>query len=141
MKAIIDAKVIEMNKTEAKAAGRFNSEEFKELSALRKAYPDFRIVIKTTKSKDNMKGLTVKYMEKYISTHDDDDGAIMAEFRVLRGLDEKGNKSELADAVSYGELKMWFLSVYPEAERLEVNEILAKAKATREAQKTARKAA
>lgn len=101
MKAIIGTKVIEMNKTEAKAAGRFNSEEFKELSALRTAYPDFRIVIKTTKSKDNMKGLTVKYMEKYISTHDDEDGKIMAEFRVLRGLDEKGNKSELADAVSY----------------------------------------
>lgn len=141
MKAIIDAKVIEMNKTEAKAAGRFNSEEFKELSALRSAYPDFRIVIKATKSKDNMKGLTVKYMEKYISTHDDEDGTIMAEFRVLRGLDEEGKTSEIADAVSYGELKMWFLSVYPEAERLEVNEILAKAKKIREAQKTARKAA
>ena len=141
MKAIIGTKVIEMNKTEAKAAGRFNSEEFKELSALRDAYPDFRIVIKTTKSKDNMKGLTVKYMEKYISTHDDDDGTIMAEFRVLRGLDEEGNVSEIADAVSYGELKMWFLSVYPEAERLEVSEILAKAKAAREAQKAARKAA
>ena len=141
MRAIIGTKVIEMNKTEAKAAGRFNSEEFKELSALRTAYPDFRIVIKSAKSKDNMKGLTVKYMEKYISTHDDEDGTIMADFRVLQGLDENGKKSELADAVSYGELKMWFLSVYPEAERLEVNAILAKAKEAREAQKAARKAA
>lgn len=141
MHAIIGTKVIEMNKSEAKAAGRFNSEAFNELSALRAAYPDFRIVIKTTKSKDNMKGLTVNYMEKYISTHDDEDGTIMSEFRVLRGLDEDGNVSEIADAVSYGELKMWFLSVYPEAERLEVSEILAKAKAAREAQKAARKAA
>lgn len=141
MKAIIDAKVIEMNKTEAKAAGRFNSEQFLELSALRAAYPDFRIVIKATKSKDNMSGLTVNYMEKYISNHDDEDGTIMSEFRTLRGLDENGNKSELADSVSYGELKMWFLSVYPEAERFEVSEILAKAKAVREAQKAARKAA
>ena len=49
--------------------------------------------------------------------------------------------AELADAVSYGELKMWFLSYFPEAERFEVNEILAKAKATREAQKAARQAA
>ena len=141
MKAIIGAKVIEMNKTEAKAAGRYNSEEFKELNALRVAYPDFRIVIKTTKSKDNMSGLTVSYMEKYISTHDDEDGTIMSEFRTLRGLDENGNKSEIADSVSYGELKMWFLSVYPEAERFEVSEILAKARAAREAQKAARKAA
>lgn len=141
MKAIISAKVIEMNKTEANAAGRVNSDAFKELETLRAAYPDFRIVIKATKSKDNMKGLTVKYMENYISTHDDEDGTIMADFRVLRGLDEEGNVSEIADAVSYGELKMWFLSVYPEAERLEVNAILAKAKEAREAQKAARKTA
>ena len=141
MKAIIGAKVIEMNKTEANAAGRVNSDAFKELSTLRAAYPDFRIVIKSVKAKDTMKGLSVSYMEKYISTHDDEDGTIMAEFRMLRGLDENGNKSELADAVSYGELKMWFLSYFPEAERFEVNEILAKAKATREAQKAARQAA
>lgn len=142
MKAIIDAKMIEMNKTEAKAAGRFDSNEFHELAALRAAYPNFRIVIKTTKSKDNMKGLTAKYMENYISTHDDEDGTIMSTFRMLRGLDENGNTSEIADAVSYGELKMWFLSIYPDVEQFgKVNEILAKAKATREAQKAARKAA
>ena len=100
MKAIIEAKVIEMNKTEAKTAGRFNSEAFKELAELRAAFPDFRIVVKSTKSKDNMKGLTVSYMEKYISTHDDEDGTIMSEFQMLRGLDEDGNESEIAEAVS-----------------------------------------
>lgn len=142
MKAIIGSKVIEMNKTEAKAAGRLNTEEFKELTALRTAYPDFRIVVKAVKSKDNMKGLTVKFMEKYISTHDDEDGSMMTAFNLLRGLDEQGNAFEIAAAVSYGELKMWFLSVYPEVEQIEkVNEILAKAKATREAQKAARRAA
>ena len=141
MKAIIEAKAIEMNKTEAKAAGRFNSEAFKELAELRAAFPDFRIVVKSTKSKDNMKGLTVSYMEKYISSHDDEDGTIMSEFQMLRGLDEDGNESEIAEAVSYGELKMWFLSKYPEAERFEVSEILAKAKKAREEQKAARKAA
>ena len=52
MKAIIGAKVIEMNKTEANAAGRVNSDAFKELSTLRAAYPDFRIVIKSVKAKD-----------------------------------------------------------------------------------------
>ena len=141
MKAIIGTKVIEMNKIEAKAAGRYNSEEFKELSALRVAYPDFRIVIKTTKSKDNMSGLTVSYMEKYISTHDDEDGTIMSEFRMLRGLDENGKKLEIIEPASYGEMKMWFLSKYPELERFDVNAILAKAKAAREAQKAARQAA
>ena len=141
MKAIIGTKVIEMNKTEAKAAGRFNSEEFKELSALRTAYPDFRIVIKATKSKDNMKGLDIQFMEKYISSHDDEDGTIMSEFRLLRGLDENGYKLEIVEPASYGELKMWFLSKYPELERYDVNEILEKAKKAREAQKAAHKAA
>lgn len=141
MKAIIDAKVIEMNKTEAKAAGRFNSEEFRELAALRDAYPDFRIVIKTVKARDNMKGLTVKYMENYISNHDDENGTVMADFRALRGLDENGNVSEIGEAVSYGELKMWFLSVFPETERLDVDAILAKAKAARKEQKAARRVA
>ena len=141
MKAIIEAKAIEMNKTEAKAAGRLNSEAYKELAELRAAFPDFQIVVKSCKRKDNMKGLTFSYMEKYISAHDDEDGTIMSEFKMLRGLDEDGNESEIADAVSYGELKMWFLSKYPEAERFDVSEILAKAKATREAQKAARKAA
>ena len=141
MRAIIETKVIEMNKSEAKAAGHFNSDAFKELNALRAAYPDFRTVVKTTKSKDNMKGLTVKYMEKYISLHDDEDGTIMAEFRLLRGLDENGNKLEIIEPVSYGELKMWFLSKYPELERYDVNTVLERAKATREALKTARQAA
>jgi hypothetical protein len=141
MKAVISKQVIEMTKAEAKAAGTYGTAEFEELANLRKEFPNFRIVTKASKSKDNMKGLTFSYMEKYISAHDDEDGAIMSEFKMLRGLDEDGNESEIADAVSYGELKMWFLSKYPEAERFEVSEILAKAKATREAQKAARKAA
>lgn len=141
MKAIIDAKVIEMNKTEAKAAGCFNTEEFRELAALRAAYPDFRIVIKAVKAKDNMKGLDIPFMEKYIASHDDEDGTIMKEFRLLRGLDENGKKLEIIEPASYGEMKMWFLSKYPELERFDVNAILVKAKAAREAQKAARQAA
>ena len=142
MNANIGMKVIEMNKTEAKAAGKVNSNEFAELNALRAAYPNFRVVIKTTKSRDNMKGLTVDYMKKYIETHDDEDSAVMMEFFALRGLDESGNKLEVAQPVSYGELKLWFLSKYPEVEHLDkVNEILAKAKAAREAQKAAKKVA
>ncbi len=142
MRAKFGMKVIEMNKTEAKAAGQVGTREFEELAELRAAYPGFRVVIKTTKSKDNMKGLTVPYMEKYIKAHDDEDGAIMMEFFALRGLDESGNKLEVAQPVSYGELKLWFLSKYPEVEHLEkVNEILAKAKAAREAQKAAKKVA
>ena len=142
MNANLMKKTIEMTKNEAKAAGKIGSEEFKELRQYMEMYPTFTIDIKApAKRKVEFRGLNYEYMKNYIKKNDDEDGTIMAEFRVLRGLDEKGNKSEVADAVSYGELKMWFLSVYPEAERLEVNEILAKAKKIREAQKTARSAA
>jgi hypothetical protein len=137
---MIDAKVIEMNKTEAKAAGRYNSEEFKELSALRVAYPDFRIVIKTTKSKDNMKGLDTKFMEKYIKEHDEtEDKAQLKEFYSLRGLDENGKKKQFAQAVPYGILKQWFLTYFPEVADMNntIDEILKKAQAKREAAKKA----
>ena len=63
MKAIIGKKVIEMTKAEARAAGVYGTVEFEELENLKKAFPSFRIVIKASKSKDNMKGLTVDYMK------------------------------------------------------------------------------
>ena len=134
----VSASII-MTKTEAKAAGKVNSNEFNELAALRAAYPNFRIVIRTSKSKDSMKGLDTNYMERYIKAHDDAENTILKEFYALRGLDENGTKKELAQAVSYGELKMWFLATYPEVEKMNetVNAILEKAKAKRMAAKQA----
>ena len=139
MNANISSATIIMSKTEAKAAGKINSAEFAELNALRTAYPTFRIVIKATKSKDSMKGLDTNYMERYIKAHDDAVNTILKEFYALRGLDDQGQKKELAQAVSYGELKMWFLATYPEVEKMNetVNAILEKAKAKRMAAKQA----
>lgn len=143
MKAIIGKKVIEMNKAEAKAAGIYGSDAFNELKALRTEFPGFRIEVKTSKSKDDMKGLSVLYMKKYIEKHDDEDGTIMATFNQLRGLDEAGNKIEFARTANYGELRMWFLDTYPEVEDMNksVDEILAKAKKNREAKRLAAKQA
>ena len=86
-----------------------------------------------------MKGLDTNYMERYIKAHDDAENTILKEFYALRGLDENGAKKELAQAVSYGELKMWFLATYPEVEKMNetVNAILEKAKAKRMAAKQA----
>ena len=140
MKANLMKKTIEMSKAEAKAAGRVNTDEFMELAELRAACPGFRIVVKTTKSKDTLKGLTFDYMEKYIKSHDDEDGSIMMEFYTLRGLDENRNKIELTKPAAYAAMKKWFLSKYPEVEHTDkVNEILARAKANREAQKAVKK--
>ena len=142
MNANLMTKVIEMTKAESKAAGRVGTDAFADLAKLREAYPDFRIEIRTTKSKDGMKGLTVSYMEKYILDHDDEDGTIMAEFRVLRGQEENGKKDDFRKPVSYGELKLWFLAHYPQLETMaKVDEIMARAKDARNKHKLAHKAA
>ena len=107
-------KKIEMSKTEAKAAGKINSEKFNELHTLRAMYPTFEIEIKVSaaKKKPDYKGLTYDYMKKYIAAHDDEQKSIMAEFEMLRGTSEEA-KEALADSASYKEIKEWFLKKFP----------------------------
>ncbi len=138
MNANITTSTIYMTKTEAKAAGKVGTDAFKELKALRAEYPTFRIEVKGTKSKDTMKGLTADYMEKFIEARiakneDEADMDNLQVFYTLRGRDEEGNKVDFAPVVSYGELKMWFLTQYPEVEEMTktVDDILAQAKAKR----------
>lgn len=105
---------IEMTKKFAAAARKFGTQEYKDLQVVRKDYPTYKVVIvtrKTTVKKDNFKGLTYEYMEKYISSHDED-GKIMAEYQDLRGLSERA-KEALAEPCSYLEMRAWFLNTYP----------------------------
>ena len=108
------SKKIEMSKTEAKAAGKINSEKFNELNTLRTMYPTFEIEIKasTAKKKSDYKGLTYGYMAKYIASHDDDEQSVMAEFEMLRGTSAEAQEA-LADSASYKEIKEWFLKKFP----------------------------
>ena len=144
MYANYEMKTIEMTKTESKAAGKVGTADYETLKELRSENPGFRIVIKATKSRDNMKGLDAKYMENYIKAHDkSEDKAVLKEFYSLRGLDENGEKIDFAPIAPYGTLKQWFLTYYPEVAKMNdtVNEILKKAQAKREADKKAAKAA
>ena len=124
---------IEMTKTEYRHAHTYGSELYNELQEVRKAYPNFRVIIKERKQRDNMKGLDVNYMKKYIQAHDNDDRTIWAEFCQLRGLDENETEITFARPVSYGELKMWFLNQYPEVEDMNapVDAILARVRKER----------
>ena len=139
MFANYEKKVIEMTKSESKAAGKVGTNEYDTLKELRSENPTFRIVIKATKSRDNMKGLDTHYMERYIKAHDDAEQTILKEFYSLRGLDENGKKKDFAPVASYGTLKQWFLTYYPEVGKMNdtVNEILKKAEAKRQAAKAA----
>ena len=59
MNANLEKKVIEMTKSEAKEAGKLNSEKFKELQAYLAVYPGYTVEIKApAKRKVEFKGLT-----------------------------------------------------------------------------------
>ena len=143
MNANYEKKIIEMTKTESKAAGKVGTDEYMTLKELLSENPGFRIVIKASKSRDNMKGLDTNYMERYIKAHDDEEHTTLKEFYSLRGLDENGEKIDFAPVAPYGTLKQWFLTYYPEVGNMNdtVAEILKKAQAKREADKKAAKAA
>ena len=136
MNANLMKKTIEMSKTEAKAAGKIGSEEFKELRQYMEMYPTFTIDIKApAKRKVEFRGLNYEYMKAYIKKNDDEDGTIMAEFNDLIALDKK-NKVEGAEhleAAGYLDVKKWFLKKFPEIKEYKekhakkVQEILAAA--------------
>ena len=120
MNANLMKKTIEMSKTEAKAAGKIGSDEFKELRQYMEMYPTFTIDIKApAKRKVEFRGLNYEYMKAYIKKNDDEDGTIMAEFNDLIALDKK-NKVEGAEhleAAGYLDVKKWFLAKFPEIQK------------------------
>lgn len=115
MKINYRTQVIEMTAKFAKAASHFGTDEYQQLQEARKDYPNFKIVTisrKTSSQKENYKGLTYSYMEKYIEAHDDDEKTIMAQYEMLRGLSDEA-KEALAEPCSYYEMKEWFLKKFP----------------------------
>ena len=138
MNANLFSRKIEMTKTEAKAAGKPNTTEYNTLLELMKNFPGFQIeIVKSAAKKvDRFKGLDTNYMENYIKSHKPE---LLETFYELRGLDANGKKVELAAAATYGEIKMWFLTQFPEIEKLgeHVNKIIEEARKAREAQKKA----
>lgn len=122
-------RTIEVTKKFSTAASRYGTREYEELQDARRAYPKYKVVVKkVSKKKDTFKGLTYDYMRDYIKNHDNEEKSIMAEFCALCGKDANGNRIEMADAASYGEIKAWFLSQYSEFKeyRTNVDKILAK---------------
>ena len=117
MYANLMTKKIVMTKTEAKAAGKPNTEEYNTLLDLMKNFPGFQmeIVKSTAKKVDRFKGLDYDYMENYIKSHNSE---LLEIFYELRGLDEDGKKVGMAASATYGEVKMWFLTQFPEIEKM-----------------------
>ena len=111
-------RTIEITKSFNKAASRFGTDEYEVMQKVLNDHPGFRVEVKITRTKvDHFKGLTYEFMEKYIASHDDADNR-MKEFNDLRATSEEAQLYG-AVAVSYGEIKAWFIKVYPEIEEFQ----------------------
>ena len=108
---------IEITKAFEKAASRFGSDAYNQLRQARNDNPLYSVVVITRKNTSvSYKGLSFDYMRKYISTHDDEDKTIMAEFKDLLGESDEAIAA-CAEALSYGEIKAWFLNKYTEIKK------------------------
>lgn len=138
MNANFATKRIEMTKTEAKAAGKIGTKDYTNLLELMRNFPDYQIEIVKTAAKraDRYKGLNYDYMENYIKNHDE---SKLVTFYELCGRDKDGKKAEMAATATYGEIKMWFLTQFPEIEKMgeKVNKIIEETRKAREAMKSA----
>lgn len=105
-----------LTKKFSKAASRFGTEEYNDLMAARRDFPNYKVVVKSSsaRKKDSFKGLTYNFMEQYINAHDNAE-ANLASFNALRGLSDEA-VSFGCNSATYGEIKAWFFKTYPEIE-------------------------
>lgn len=134
MKINYEAHTIELTKAESKAASTFGSNMYKALREAKQDNPSFTVVVSKRTRKGEYKGLDYGYMERYIAAHDDAEETNMNAFNTLRG---KGSKDlqGVVETASYGEIREWFLSTYPEIAEYnqKVSDILNSAKSKKEA--------
>lgn len=108
---------IEMTSIFAKKAGIYGSTEYIMLQNARKDFPNYRIEVikKTKKAKDCHKGLTAKFMYKYIKNHDNEKREVMNLFKeYFETFDEEKEKFVFYRDVDFFKVQKWFLSQYTE---------------------------
>ena len=108
---------IEMTSIFAKKAGIYGSTEYIMLQNARKDFPNYRIEVikKTKKAKDCHKGLTAKFMYKYIKNHDNEQREVMNLFKeYFETFDEEKEKFVFYRDVDFFKVQKWFLSQYTE---------------------------
>ena len=112
----INGNVVTLTKAFAKKAYPPGTKEFREFSALIKAYPNLVVVMRTatiTADKNTHGGLTIEWMTTYIKTYKDE--TAVAEF-------EEVNKFYKMMNGYYGKVKAWFLNKYPNYQELIEND-------------------
>ena len=107
-------RLIVMDRAFAKNSLIVGYPEYNQLQACRRDYPDYIVVrreIKRNPNQERYKGLTYRYMEDYIMTHEARDTvkAVLDEFYEMQ-LISKGHSKPFR----YPTIKKWFLERYPE---------------------------
>ena len=111
------AKSIELAESFEKKASIYGSTEYIMLQNARKDFPTYRIEVikKTKKAKDCHKGLTAKFMYKYIEKHDNENHDVMNLFKkYFETFDEEKEKFVFYHDVDFFKVQKWFLSQYTE---------------------------
>ena len=96
------------------------TKEFKELSLLHKAYPEYTIRLRTANQKEDKKsyaGLTLEQMLRYIEAQKNKDD-VMASYNNLvalygRKVMDKENPGQTVVRAPYAKVKSWFLAEFP----------------------------
>ena len=92
----------------AKKAFTPGTAEYQQLMAVRRDFPDFRLVtrqFKTNTKQEHYRGLTYDFMREYLTVHDE---AALAEFEGMVGVSKCHSLSK-----RYPTIKAWFLERYP----------------------------
>ena len=114
--------VIEMNTTFAKEMRNPLSDEYALLQRTRQDFPTFAVrtrQIKSNPKKDTYKGLTYKYMKKYIELHETKEEAE----KVIAYLEDQILISNChSQRLRYPTIKKWFLAKYPEVAKFGIVE-------------------
>ena len=103
----INGSTVTLTKAFAKKAYTPGTKEFREFSALIKAYPNLTVVMRTatvTADKETYGGLSIKWMGDYIKQYKDEDAVV--EF-------DEVTKFYKTMPGYYGKVKAWFLNKYP----------------------------
>lgn len=98
-----------MDKTFAKKAAIYGTQEYQKLQRCRRDYPEHTVVtrsIKKNPGKESYKGLTYQFMEDYIASHENAK-INMEKYRQLREIAK-------CHSVRYPHIKKWFLKTYSE---------------------------
>lgn len=128
MQILFNEQTIKLTRAEAKEASKPATDPYKELVAVTRDYPTFKVVVaepRKNKRTDTLKGLNYTFMENYIKINKEEK---LKEFNQLRFNETaQGLKSS---SISYGEIKQWFLMEFPEIlnKRNEIKQILAASK-------------